>query len=67
MWVAVDKDNSEGIYQAFPKRFKKSGYWASGEDDAVIAVPSGTINKLLGRNLTWKDEPVEIKGYTEQV
>lgn len=26
-----------------------------------IELPKGTIVKLIGRNLTWKDEPVELK------
>lgn len=24
-------------------------------------LPKGSINKLIGRNLTWQDEPVELK------
>ena len=25
-------------------------------------LPKGSIEKLIGKKLTWKDEPVEIKG-----
>ena len=25
-----------------------------------IELPKGTINKLIGRNLTWEDEPVKL-------
>lgn len=25
-----------------------------------VVLPKGTINKLIGRELTWNDEPVEI-------
>lgn len=27
----------------------------------VSIIPKGTIEKLIGRELTWEDEPVEIK------
>lgn len=29
--------------------------------DYTIELPKGTIKKLIGRDLTWEDEPVEIK------
>ena len=28
--------------------------------DAVVEVPPGTIRKLIGRDLTWSDDPVEL-------
>ncbi len=27
-----------------------------------IELPKGSIRKLIGRELTWEDEPVELKG-----
>lgn len=44
-------------------------YWTDVtefKDDAPIRtteieIPKGSIEKLIGRNLTWEDEPVEIK------
>ena len=32
-----------------------------GDNDYSMVLPYGTIEKLIGRKLTWKDEPVEIK------
>lgn len=32
-----------------------------GDNDFSMILPQGTIEKLIGRKLTWKDEPVEIK------
>lgn len=29
--------------------------------DSVIKLPKGSIRKLIGRKLTWEDEPVELK------
>lgn len=30
------------------------------EDNVVIELPKGTIKKIIGRGLSWEDEPVEI-------
>ena len=43
-------------------------YWKDGEDlgggdyyiDYDIKLPQGSIEKLIGKTLTWEDEPVEI-------
>lgn len=29
--------------------------------DDWVSLPKGSIKKLIGRELTWKDEPVELK------
>lgn len=31
-----------------------------GDNDFSMILPKGTIEKLIGRKLTWKDDPVEI-------
>lgn len=31
-----------------------------GVSCTLISLPKGTIKKLIGRDLTWEDEPVEI-------
>ena len=68
-WVAVDKDNTEVIFAHYPKRANESGYafgkeklklmWLDGGDFVIL--PSGSIQKLIGRKLTWSNEPVELK------
>ena len=57
-WVAVDKDGSEWVYEDNPDR--KGDYWFT-PCDAYVQLPQGTIKKLIGRELTWNDEPVELK------
>lgn len=37
------------------------GYREGSFEDKSIELPEGSIEKLLGRDLTWNDEPVEIK------
>lgn len=57
-YVAVDKDGSEYIYRYKPKR--EYDEWAYG-GDSFIKLPQGMIKKMIGRTLTWDDEPVELK------
>lgn len=63
-YVAVDKDGTESIHDLKPIRDEQEGYWAScasyGKNDYVL-FPKGSIKKLIGRTLTWDDEPVELK------
>ena len=32
-----------------------------GNEDSEVFLPKGTIKKLIGRELTWENEPVELK------
>lgn len=59
-WVAVDKDGREGIYQFRPKRV--NNYFVPlYEYSMCLVLPKGSIKKLIGRDLTWEDNPVELK------
>lgn len=72
-WVAVDAYKDEYIFQNKPKR---DGNWwidhiykPSEEREGAleyhhnsdIRLPKGSIKKLIGRDLDWNDEPVELK------
>lgn len=57
-WVAVDKDRTEYIYENKPSR-TSAGCWYSAF--GLVRVSNGSIKKLIGRKLTWEDEPVELK------
>ena len=57
-WVAVDKSGGERVYEARPVR--NSTYWVAIECESV-ELPKGSIKALIGRELTWNDEPVELK------
>jgi len=56
-WVAVDKIGYELISRTKP--FRVGNYWIG---DSMFHLPKGSIKKLIGRDLTWSDEPVELKG-----
>lgn len=59
-WVAVDKDGSEWVYRGVPKRCEND-VWFDTYWEENIELPKGSIKKLIGRDLTWEDEPVELK------
>ena len=66
-WLAVDKDGEESIFDGEPKRHEKYGVWEYYESyeseyiNFLIELPKGTIQKMIGRELTWSDNPVELK------
>ena len=63
-WVAVDKNSEEFVYDNTPIRenTKLGKYWDSQSFDSnAINLPKGSIKKLIGRDLTWNDEAVELK------
>lgn len=66
-WVAVDRDEKEGIFSHKPTRVEDLGSWYDEAEyggvfyDTEISLPKGSIKKLIGRDLDWLDEPVELK------
>ena len=56
-FVAVDADGEEYIYHTKPVRNTED--WEDGF--MAILLPTGSIAKLIGKELTWEDEPVELK------
>ena len=68
VYLAVDDDGTE-VFSATPLSREMDsiglgGHWdftASYSDNNKMALPKGSIEKLIGRELTWQDEPVELK------
>lgn len=59
-YLAVDKDGKANIFELLPSRSDAAGgSW--GSHGSYILISSDTANKLIGRNITWEDEPVELK------
>ena len=67
VYFFVDKDGTEGCANERPYRDKVC--WSGYEDiyfECVITnLPKGTIEKVIGRVLTWEDEPFEYYGIEE--
>lgn len=69
-WLTVNKRGHETIHECVPEYHTKSDFWvderegsAEGEDYTIsmdIDLPSGTIAKILGYELTFEGSPVEI-------
>mgnify|MGYP001713483096 CR=1 FL=1 len=55
--MAVDKDKTETVFDFCPRRAE--AMWVDGGHYVIL--PTGSIQKLIGRKLTWSDEPVELK------
>lgn len=75
-WVAVDKYGREWIFAYKPYRTDPNRslyklwepeFWSDedvseyGNEHTGISLPKGSIKKLIGRDLTWKDKPVKLK------
>lgn len=61
-FVATDKDGSEWIYKEKPFRENDKRWFPSDEAHDCFDLPKGSIRKLIGRELTFEDKPVELKG-----
>ena len=63
-WVACDENGQEAIFSGKPDRVEYSGEFMNiwfDYNGMFINLPSGSIEKLIGRKLTWEDEPVEVR------
>ena len=64
MWLAVDKNADIWLYDKKPARLQSldtnSETWTVMPEDACIQTSKEVMLKLLGKELTWSDEPIEI-------
>ena len=75
-WLAVNKSGDESIFLYKPYRVDpirslyklwEPTWWSDkdvdnyGNEDTGIFLPKGTIKKLISRDISWEDEPVELK------
>lgn len=65
VYLAVDKNGSEVVSNTRIRRFKD--YWVDeffkhefDNTADVVYLPEGSIEKLIGRKLTWEDNYVEL-------
>lgn len=64
-WLCVDRDGTEIVSPVQPIRdFDEwNCYRENAEgwyDNYGITLTKGTIKKIIGRDLKWEDEPIEI-------
>lgn len=62
-WVAVYNNDDEFIFGRCPLRRELTQEWVPGLDapSCSIRLPRGSIEKLIGRRLTWEDDPVKLE------
>lgn len=65
-WVCVNKNEEELIFEFKPHRERcYKEYWEGAIEgcwqDEPVELPHGSIKKLIGRELSFADEPVELK------
>lgn len=62
-WLVVDGDDKEFIFEVKPKRSKEGEIWQLPSRYplcSLIYLKKGTIEKIIGRKMTWADEPYEL-------
>lgn len=63
-WVAVDFDGKEYIYASEPTRSEECRCWQVDSWKTsldIVELQNGSIKKLIGKELSFTDEPVELK------
>lgn len=61
-WVAVTKRGREFISMCKPIRVTdEDNYYGWKDTFVAMYLPHGSIKKLIGRELSWYDESVELK------
>lgn len=59
-WVCVNSCGTELIFETEPHKVAYS--WRDNEGSCrCIALPKGSIKKLIGKELSWEDDCVELK------
>jgi len=60
-YLAIDKNKTECIFDDIPTRQEYTHEWINIPSlGKYFILPNGSIEKLTGKKLTWKDEPIEI-------
>ena len=57
-WIAVDEDEQGYVYDKKPTRYNDE--WCNMKSE-ITAISDYAIQLIVGRDLTWEDEPVEVK------
>ena len=60
-WLAVTLYGRELILGGQDKPVRNQGTWNVWND--IIELPKGSIKKLIGRELSWSDEPVKLENH----
>jgi hypothetical protein len=56
-FVAVDDNGDETLFDLKPERGKNGGWIPKS---GYCPLPDGSIEEIIGRKLTWDDDPVKV-------
>ena len=56
-WVAIDYDDAEWIYRV--QSFRGETRFKTNSE--CVELPKDSVVKLIGKELFWEDEPIELK------
>lgn len=62
-WLCVNGNGKEIIFEVKPKRSSSGRYWelrGCYTNYSYINLKKGTIEKIVGRKITWNDDPIRI-------
>lgn len=57
-WLTIAKDGTEYVFAEKPEYLVSLDYWYDEHDK--IELPSGSIKKMLGKEITVSESPIEI-------
>ena len=62
LWLTVDSGGAEKLFYKKPVREPNKRTWTYLREggDTIIELPKGSIKRLIGKSLTWNDEPFEF-------
>lgn len=60
-WVWVGKSGNELLCSGKPTRYKESSWMMNPIYNDCVVIPKGSIKKLIGRELKWEDDCVELR------
>lgn len=64
LWVAVDKNNKIYLFDVEPIKDYETGEYSfptNSKSVNYVEISVHTMIKLIGRSLSWEDEPIEIE------
>lgn len=60
-WVCVGFSGKEIVCQSKPTRWNDRYWMMNSICSDSVELPNGSIKKLIGRELSWDDDPVELQ------
>ena len=60
MFYSVDENGDEFEWNFKPERWGDDGEWMMKQFGHYAELTAGTIEKIIGKKLTWEDEAVEF-------